>query len=124
MTVKYLGKSDPLMLLNGKVYDVLAVEGGTEGQGWYRVVDETGEDYLFHPGGFEIVDDGPITTGKVKCPVCREGEFLEGTCYGVCPVCGWRDDHWQNEHPEVDGCANSMSLNQARKAWKEGDPIQ
>lgn len=50
MTVKYLGESDPLALLNGKEYVVLSVE-----EGWYRIVDETGMDYLYPPGAFEII---------------------------------------------------------------------
>jgi hypothetical protein len=55
MKVKYIGESDPLELLNGKVYDVLEVD---EMVGWYRVVDETGDDYLFPPESFEVVEEG------------------------------------------------------------------
>ena len=51
MQVRFRGISDPLELLNGKVYDVLSIEGG-----WYRIVDETGEDYLFPPECFEITE--------------------------------------------------------------------
>lgn len=51
MKVKYIGKSDPLTLMNGKTYDVISVE-----QEWYRIVDETDEDYLYPPDGFEIVE--------------------------------------------------------------------
>ncbi len=51
MKVKWLGKSDYFGLTNGKIYDVLSVE-----KGWYRIVDETGEDYLYPPEKFEIVD--------------------------------------------------------------------
>ncbi|MDD6762895.1 MAG: hypothetical protein PUD92_04580 [Clostridiales bacterium] len=50
MKVKYIGKSDPMALINGKVYEVASVE--TE---WYRIIDETGEDYLYPPDNFEIV---------------------------------------------------------------------
>lgn len=46
MKVKYLGESDPLMLMH-KVYDVIAVEGDPEIGDWYRIVDETDEDYLY-----------------------------------------------------------------------------
>lgn len=53
MKVKYIGESDPLELLNGKIYEVLSVEGGD----WYRIVDETEEDYLFPSRAFEIVED-------------------------------------------------------------------
>lgn len=51
MKVRYLGESDPLTLLNNKVYDVISIE-----KEWYRIVDETGEDYLYPPDGFEIVE--------------------------------------------------------------------
>ena len=39
MKVRFLGESDPLMLMHGKVYDVTAVENG-----WYRIVDEDSEE--------------------------------------------------------------------------------
>lgn len=59
MRVKYIGKSDTASLLHGKVYDVLGIE-----KGWYRIVDEEGEDpdedvqgYLYSPEQFEIVED-------------------------------------------------------------------
>lgn len=51
MKAKYLEESDPLVLINGKIYDVISVE-----EGWYRIVDETGEDYLYPPKSFEIVE--------------------------------------------------------------------
>lgn len=51
MKVKYIKKSN-VSLTNGKIYDVLSVE-----KGWYRIVDDTEEDYLFSPGDFEIVED-------------------------------------------------------------------
>lgn len=36
----------------GKVYDVINVE-----RGWFRIVDESGEDYLYPPAMFEIVEE-------------------------------------------------------------------
>ncbi len=51
MKVKYIGESDPLALLNGKVYDVISIE-----RGWYRIIDETSEDYLYPPEFFEILE--------------------------------------------------------------------
>lgn len=51
MKVKYLGESDPLELIKGKVYDVISVE-----KEWYRIVDETDEDYLYPPDAFDIVE--------------------------------------------------------------------
>ncbi|MBQ6985381.1 MAG: hypothetical protein IJR48_03780 [Oscillibacter sp.] len=49
MRVKYIGK-DLVALTKGKIYDVLSVE-----KGWYRIMTELGEDYLFLPDVFEIV---------------------------------------------------------------------
>ena len=51
MKVKYQGKSD-VSLTNGKVYEVIAVEGG-----WYRIVDDTDDDYLFSPDEFEEIEE-------------------------------------------------------------------
>lgn len=53
MKVKYIGeKSDPLSLIKGKVYEKIG-----ESHGLWRVIDETGEDYLYDPDVFEIVED-------------------------------------------------------------------
>ena len=55
--VVFKGKSDPTQLLNGKEYEVIAVEDG-----WYRVIDEEGYDpdedvqgYLYPPGAFDVI---------------------------------------------------------------------
>lgn len=55
MKVKYLGESDPLGLINGKVYEVLSIE-----YGYYRIVDETGEDFLYDSDSFEVVEKGEV----------------------------------------------------------------
>ena len=52
MKVRYLGKTSFLMLTHNKVYDVLSVE-----RKWYRIVDDSGEDYLYPPECFEIVEE-------------------------------------------------------------------
>lgn len=52
MKVKYIGKSDA-SLRNGKIYEVTSIE-----RTLYRIVDETGEDFLFSPDEFEIVENG------------------------------------------------------------------
>lgn len=51
MKIKYDGETTPLELTNGKIYDVIAVE-----KGWYRIIDDTGEDYLYPPDSFTIVE--------------------------------------------------------------------
>lgn len=52
MKVKWKGKTEYLVLTNGKEYDVQSVE-----KGWYRIVDDSGEDYLYPPEQFEIVHE-------------------------------------------------------------------
>jgi len=58
-----MGVSDPVMLLHGKVYEVLSIE-----KGWYRIIDEEGygganpycdnpPGYLYSPEVFEIVEE-------------------------------------------------------------------
>jgi len=51
MKVKFSKATIPLTLTNGKTYDVIAVE-----KKWYRLVDDTGEDYLYPPEMFEIIE--------------------------------------------------------------------
>lgn len=51
MKVKYIEKSC-VSLTNGKEYEVLSIE-----ETWYRIVDDTGDDYLFSPERFEVVEE-------------------------------------------------------------------
>lgn len=51
MKVKFIGKTEFLVLTNGKIYEVLSVE-----KGWYRIVDDSGEDYLYPPELFERLE--------------------------------------------------------------------
>ena len=51
MKVKYIGKSD-VSLTNGKEYEVIDTDCG-----YYRIVDNTGEDYLFPPEEFETIKE-------------------------------------------------------------------
>ena len=55
MKVRYIGK-DLAAMEKGKVYDVISIE-----KGWYRIMTEIDEDYLFPPKLFEIVQEGHIT---------------------------------------------------------------
>lgn len=64
MIVKFIGQSDPLALLHGKDYEVLSVECG-----WYRVIDETNEDYLYPPQAFEVVETEPIPPTVAPEPI-------------------------------------------------------
>lgn len=51
MRVKYIKKTVSLSLTQNKIYDVLSTE-----KGWYRIIDDSGEDYLYPPEQFEIVE--------------------------------------------------------------------
>ena len=51
MKVKWLGKTDFLVLTNNKIYDVISIE-----RGWYRIIDDSGDDYLYPLDMFEIVE--------------------------------------------------------------------
>ena len=60
---------------------------------------------------------------KYICPVCG----LEQTKYPhptvECPRCGWAHDTYQHEHHDAKRYINIMSVNEARKAYKEGKKI-
>ena len=50
MRVKYIGE-DLVAMRRGKIYDVISVE-----KGWYRIMTEIHDDYLFPPEVFEVID--------------------------------------------------------------------
>ena len=52
MKVKYIGKSDPFYCIKDKVYEMVG-----ETHGMWKIVDESGEDYLYSPEVFEIVEE-------------------------------------------------------------------
>ena len=41
-------------LLKDKIYDALIDDGKLK---WYRIIDESGEDYLYPPELFEVIED-------------------------------------------------------------------
>lgn len=51
MKVKYIG-DDTVAIDKDKAYDVMSIE-----KGWYRIMTELDEDYLFPPEVFEIVEE-------------------------------------------------------------------
>jgi hypothetical protein len=52
MKVKYIKDTASLCLTYNKIYSVLTIE-----KGWYRIIDDSGEDYLYPPDLFEIVEE-------------------------------------------------------------------
>ena len=55
---------------------------------------------------------------KHKRPVCVWYEFESEGSFAICKGCGWQDDPIQEENPDERECANQMSLNEAREAYK------
>ena len=52
MKVKYVGEFDTLAFEKNKLYDVISIE-----KGWYRIMTELDEDYLFPPELFDIIEE-------------------------------------------------------------------
>lgn len=52
MKVIYVGPTEPNTLDYGGVYEVLSEEDG-----WYRIIDKSGEDYLYPKDEFKILED-------------------------------------------------------------------
>lgn len=52
MKVKWKGETEFLCRIHDKVYEVISIE-----KDWYRIIDESGEDYLYPPEFFEIVEE-------------------------------------------------------------------
>ena len=67
MKVKYIKGTLTLCLTHNKIYDVLAIE-----KDWYKIIDDTGEDYLFPPEYFEIVNLQVKFIGKLNTPALEE----------------------------------------------------
>ena len=52
MKVRYIGKSDDFYCINGKIYEMVG-----ESHGYWKIVDESGEDYLYDPSVFEKLSE-------------------------------------------------------------------
>lgn len=51
MKVTWKGETTFLGLIHGKTYEVVSIE-----KDWYRIIDESGEDYLYPPELFDICE--------------------------------------------------------------------
>jgi hypothetical protein len=56
--------------------------------------------------------------------VCGKYDFESWNDMDICDVCDWCNDAIQNDQPDYPGGANRMSLNEAKKAYKEGRQIR
>lgn len=51
MKVEFIGTPNERVFTPGKAYEVISIE-----RGWYRIMTELEEDYLFPPESFKIVE--------------------------------------------------------------------
>jgi uncharacterized Zn finger protein (UPF0148 family) len=51
------------------------------------------------------------------CPVCGKHTFEQSGNYEICPICEWENDPLQAKHPDYDGGANELCLNQFRAEY-------
>ena len=66
---------------------------------------------------------GNMSTNEISklCPCCGKEKVRE---YDICSICSWENDPIQEEHPDMRGGANIISLNEARRAYKNGSEIR
>ncbi len=103
MKVKYIGKkSDWLSFIENKVYEKIG-----ESHGLWRVIDETGEAFLYGPKCFEVLSDKEYEElmkrseyQPHKCPICGGTEFSMMKSGELCKICGWFDYPEWNEVDE------------------------
>lgn len=60
---------------------------------------------------------------KTKCPVCEKNTLKDKYGYGECENCGWNIDKLNIKHKNSVIYPNLISLNKARKLYKEGKPF-
>lgn len=59
-----------------------------------------------------------------KCPCCEELTIYSETGRNyTCKNCNWEDDAIQLDEPDFCGGANKMSLNEARRVYREGKKV-
>lgn len=63
---------------------------------------------------------------KYACPCCNYLTYDEepNGSFEICPVCYWEDDAVQNNNPVYSNGANNISLNDAKKNFKEFGAIK
>jgi hypothetical protein len=72
-------------------------------------------------GLLEVGISGGTATPRLlkKCACCGEYSVAAGTEYETCPICGWIDDTFQNQHPKSLDGKNPISLMEARIIYQK-----
>lgn len=71
-----------------------------------------------------VLDPTDHMNDKKKCACCGKETLDADSTYDICPVCGWENDELQEDDPDLHGGANKMSLNEAKRAYKEGRKVK
>ena len=58
------------------------------------------------------------------CACCGKPLRIKSYCREVCRNCGWKDDRRQAADPELRGESNEMSLNEAKRAFRNGEKVK
>ena len=61
-------------------------------------------------------DRGP---GRYPCPCCGTAGLQAPNAYEICTVCGWEDDPVQAADERYRGGANTSSLAEAKRLWRQ-----
>jgi len=76
-------------------------------------------------GRRENMEEQRIKDGMKECMVCHNFTLPKKSKFEICEICKWQNDEVAHDNPdEPSGGPNEMSLNEARKAWREGRPIK
>jgi hypothetical protein len=99
MKLRYVGESFGVdSLTNGKIYEVTE-----EDEDFYRVIDDSGEGYLYSKvnpapldgsskgGVWELVSADEMSD-QLVCSVCEKYRFDQADNHEICVVCGWEND--------------------------------
>lgn len=61
---------------------------------------------------------------KTKCACCNFITIEETAISGICPVCFWQKDFYQEENINDSGGPNLVSLNEAKENFKEFGAVE
>ena len=86
----------------------------------YRKANNVSESLFNEDGSIKWLSKVPSRI----CSCCGKPLRIKPYCHEVCRNCGWKDDKKQAADPELRGESNEMSLNEAKRAFKNGEKIR
>ena len=119
MRVRYIRETDTLVLIQNKVYPVISVE-----KGWYRILDETNEDYLFPPEAFQEEVSGEPLFEQVRY-VCMDAvdtldysKLSDGSCIFLCSAPADEDTKDIARKLMTAGCREFFFTGECSDSWE------